>query len=131
MLEKISSPFENLIGMEIIEKSQGKSIISIRKKDELTNFLGIIHGGVLASICDTAAVQALMTLAPEGPYLTAELAIKYKKPAQSNEIFAHASAKHVKSKFFQTHIEIVDGNKALISTSTVKSLLPNYRPTNL
>ena len=56
------SPFENLLGLQVEEANSERARVSLRHKTELTNFVGVVHGGALASLCDTAAVQALQGL---------------------------------------------------------------------
>lgn len=125
-MEIIDSPFEDLLGIEILEKNEGSAVIRVSKKKELTNFLGIFHGGVLASIADTAAVQALMGFTTKGPYYSVTLNIKFKKPADCDFITAQAQARHLKSKFFETNITITDPHQVVLAIVTVKSMLPNY-----
>jgi acyl-CoA thioesterase len=126
-VEQIPSPFENFLGMRLVERGPGFSKISLAYRKEVSNFHGIFHGGAIASIADTGAVQALRTLHP-GPYLTAELNVKYKSASQAAEIFAEAKASHWKSKVFKTEIVIKDPAGKIVALATVKSFLPAWNP---
>ena len=125
-MEKIDSPFEQLLDMRIAEKSEGFCKISIEKRAELTNPHGNLHGGAVASIIDTAAVQALRTLYPQGPFLTVELTVRYKKPSASRTIFAEARPGHLKGKFFKTEVVVRDDQGRILAEGLVKSFLPAY-----
>jgi uncharacterized protein (TIGR00369 family) len=125
-MEKIPSPFENFLGMYVVEEKEGACTIGLGFKKELTNFHGNFHGGVIASIIDTAAVQALRTLCAEGPFLTVGLEIRYKKPTMSSEIFAKAQAKQLRGKFFETEVSVIDKENNTVAQGQVKSLVPNY-----
>jgi uncharacterized protein (TIGR00369 family) len=58
-MDKINSPYENLLDMYIAEKKEGFCKIGLSYRKELTNPGGNFHGGAIASIVDTAAVQGL------------------------------------------------------------------------
>ena len=122
-MERINSPYENLLDMYIVDKSEGFCKIGISYRKELTNPHGNFHGGAISSIIDTAAVQGLRTIFPEGPYLTVDVNIRYKKPANSAEIFAEARPKHLKGKFFITEVKVIDKDNNLIAEAQVKSFL--------
>lgn len=127
MSNPIPSPFENLLGLQVEESTPGHSRISLHYKTELTNFLGVIHGGVLASLCDAAAVQALQSLGLEGPFLTRQLSVKYRKPAQTPSCEAEAKARHLKAQFFVCDVIIYNSARELICAATVKCYLPNHK----
>lgn len=127
--EKIASPFENLLQMYIVEKAEGFCKIGVRHRKELTNPHNNFHGGLIASIIDTAVVQALRTISPLGPYLTVHLEVRYKSPSQDDEIFAIAHPSHLRGKFFQTEVEVVNKKNAVIAQAKVKSFLPSFSPT--
>ena len=125
-MERINSPFEQFLDMRIAEKAQGFCKISISKKEELTNPHGNFHGGAIASIIDTAAVQSLLTLHLQGPFLTVDLEVRYKKPSSSEHIFAEAKPAHLKGKFFKTEVLVRDAEDQLIAVGSVKSFIPSY-----
>lgn len=125
-MEKINSPYENLLQMYIAEKKEGFCRIGLVYRKELTNPHGNFHGGAILSIVDTACVQGLRTIFPQGPYLTVDLHIRFKNPSQSAEIFAEARPRHLKGKFFKTDIKILDKEDKLIAEADVKSFLPKW-----
>ncbi|MDD5005333.1 MAG: PaaI family thioesterase [Candidatus Omnitrophica bacterium] len=122
------SPFENFLKMYVAEKGKDFCKIGLSHRKDLTNPHGIFHGGVIASIADTAAVQSLHILYPTGgPYFTVSLSITYKNPTSAKEIFAEARSRHLRSKFFKTDVTITDSDNKLIAQAEVKSFLPNYK----
>jgi uncharacterized protein (TIGR00369 family) len=125
-MEKMISPFENLLDMYIAEKSQGFCKIGISYRKELTNPHGNYHGGVIASIIDTATVQGLRTIFPEGPYLTVDIDIRYKKPSNSPQLFAEARPRHLRAKFFITEVKVIDKEQNLVAEAQVKSFIPTW-----
>ena len=125
-MERISSPYENLLDMYIVEKSQGFCRIGISYRKELTNPHGNYHGGTIASIIDTATVQGLRTVFPKGPYLTVDVNIRYKKPSNSPELFAEARPRHLRGKFFSTEVRVMDKGQNLVAEAQAKSFLPEW-----
>jgi len=125
-MEKINSPYENLLDMYIAEKSEGFCRIGLSYHKEITNPHGNIHGGAIASIIDTATVQGLRTIFPKGPYLTVDVNIRYKKPTNSAEIFAEARPRQFKGKFFITEVKVTDKDNNLFAEAVVKSFLPTW-----
>lgn len=122
-MEKINSPYENLLDMYITEKKEGFCRIGLSYRKELTNPHGNFHGGVITSIVDAATVQGLRTIFPEGPYLTVDLRIRYKSPSNASQIFAEARPKHLRGKFFVTDIVVLDKDNKLIAEAQAKSFL--------
>jgi len=126
-MEKMISPYENLLEMYIAEKKEGFCKIGLVYRKELTNPHGNIHGGAIASLIDTAAVQGLRTIFPKGPYLTVDVKIRYKNPSKAEEIFAEARPRHFKGKFFASEIKVLDKENQLIAEAQVKSFLPEWK----
>jgi len=71
-------------------------------------------------------VQGLRTVFPNGPYLTVDMNIRYKKPTNAAEIFAEARPKNLKGKFFISEIKVIDKDNNLVAEAQVKSFLPAW-----
>jgi len=125
-MEKINSPYENLLNMHIVEKGKGFCKIGIPYKKKLTNPHGNFHGGAISSIIDTAAVQGLRTIFPKGPYLTVSMEIRFKSPSNSQGLYAEATPQHLRGKFFKTVISVYDKEGKDIAGAEVKSFLPEW-----
>lgn len=126
-MERMISPYENLLGMYIAEKRQGFCRIGMPYRKEITNPHGNIHGGAIASIIDTATVQGLRTIFSQGPYLTVDVSIRYKKPSSSLEIFAESRPRHLKGKFFVSDVRVIDKEGNILAEAQVKSFLPAWK----
>ncbi len=130
-MERINSPYENMLQMYIDKKSDGFCRIGISYRKDLTNPHGNYHGGTIASIIDAATVQGLRTIFPEGPYLTVDVNIRYKKPTNSAALFAEARPKQLKGRFFITEVKVMDKNNNLFAEAKVKSYLPAWKTRDL
>ncbi|MFA5088426.1 MAG: PaaI family thioesterase [Candidatus Omnitrophota bacterium] len=127
-MEKMASPYENFLGMYIVEKEEGRGKVKIGLpyRKELCNPMGTLHGGAIASLADTAAVQAIRTLVPSGLYLTVGLSVQYKNPAKTPVLFAQAQTAHLRGKIFKSVVEIIDSEGTLCAEAEVTSYLPKW-----
>ena len=83
--------FMSWLGMELVEFEEGRAVLSIPHDEKLTNIVegsrGTIHGGVTATLVDTASGFALRTTFddPLEPALTTtDLDVTYLRPARSD-----------------------------------------------
>jgi uncharacterized protein (TIGR00369 family) len=126
-MESINSPYETFLGMVVVEKKEGFCKIGLPCRKELMNPHGNFHGGVIASIVDTAVVQGLRTLWSQGPYLTVHLELRYKNKTSAACIYAESKPKHLKAKFFLSDVKVLDKDNQLIAEARVKSYLPAWK----
>lgn len=88
-----NSPYYQLIGIEVIGLSPGRSRLRLKAGRELHNLGGIVHGGALMSLADAAAGVALATLLDkdrERP-MTIELKVNFCSPAIEEELIAEGN----------------------------------------
>src|SRR5882762_6188696 len=84
-------PYAKLLGLELGEVTPGEVSIHLRIRDELKQNQGVIHGGAVASLIDTAAAFAVLTrLEPGERVTTTDLTIHYLRPITSGRLTATA-----------------------------------------
>lgn len=100
----------------------GRVVLSLPMQDGLTNFSGNLHGGVLATLIDTASALAIRnTFAdPWTPGLaTTDLTVSYVRPANS-EVRADAEVVRVGDSLAVTTVEVTgvapDGERKVVAT---------------
>jgi uncharacterized protein (TIGR00369 family) len=82
-------PFMDLIGARITGLEPGFCEITVGHRRELTQQHGFVHGGVLASIADSAAGYAAFSLMPtEASILTVEYKLNILRPGQGEAMVA-------------------------------------------
>jgi uncharacterized protein (TIGR00369 family) len=82
-------PFMHLIGARITDLAPGLCEISVDYRRELTQQHGFVHGGVLASIADSAAGYAAFSLMPaEASVLTVEYKLNLLRPGRGETLIA-------------------------------------------
>ncbi|TXJ47023.1 PaaI family thioesterase [Brachyspira pilosicoli] len=73
--------FLNFIGCKLEEADEGKVVISLENRKEFTQTLGFMHGGMVASLLDTASGFAAFSVIDEKNHVvTSELKINYLLP---------------------------------------------------
>ena len=81
--------FLSLIGARFDHVEKGKVRISCRKREDLLQQQGFLHGGVVTSLADVACGYAALTTMPDHfEVLTVELKINLMRPAAADEVIA-------------------------------------------
>jgi len=79
-----SVPVWDLVEMKIISLNQGKTEARLEVKDKHLNPLGVCHGGIIATLADTAMGVALRSLEYIG--VTVEMNINFMIPVNKGDI---------------------------------------------
>ena len=83
------SKFSVLVGFELERLYEGGAVLSMRVEDRHRQIHNVVHGGVVASLADTAGAIAAYTIVQLGVELvTIELKINYLLPIASGKIEA-------------------------------------------
>jgi len=78
-LQKV--PFAKLLGIELEDVQAGTATLALDVREELKQNHGVAHGGVVASLIDSAAAFAVISvLSPDERATTADLTISYLRP---------------------------------------------------
>ena len=62
------APFEKLLNMKILEAEKGTARLSMPFLAEMANGGGLMHGGALVSLADTAAAMAIKSMVEPGTH---------------------------------------------------------------
>jgi uncharacterized protein (TIGR00369 family) len=82
-------PIASLLGFKIQSVQLGEAVIEFEMKEDHTNTMGTLHGGVFCTIADTAMGVACFTMLEKGESLTTlELKINYLKPVWNGKLLA-------------------------------------------
>ncbi len=86
------APFEEYLGMRIEEAAHGKAVLSMPFRVKLSQGKGLLHGGAVTALADTAVAMAIKSVLPEGThFVTMELSLKFHAPIQSGVVRAAAT----------------------------------------
>ncbi len=98
------SPFIGMLGFQINKMEGGRSDVSVEVRKELLNSAGILHGGLIASLIDSAAGAAAYSLVEEEQLsLTTDLTIAYLTNVSKGVVHCFAEAVYKGSR--RIHVE--------------------------
>ena len=87
------APFESLLHMEIIEANDARATLTMPFLYEFAQGAGLMHGGALISLADTAVVMAIKSkLAPDTHFATIHAETKFLYPVKKGMVTAKAEA---------------------------------------
>lgn len=88
----MSLAFENSLGLAIVERHDDGVTVHVPIRPDLLNGQGVMHGGVIASIADEAAWNAIENHFGERAKLTTttELKVNYLRPLVGEKVVARA-----------------------------------------
>jgi len=111
-----SSSYYRLLGMEVTEIREGESRIQMLFKEELTHPYGIVHGGAIASLADSAVAMALISLVKQKDKIaTIEFKINFFVPISKGELKAHAKIIHKGSKTAVGDVEVINEKGKMVA----------------
>lgn len=118
-----SVPYAKFLGLELGELSNGEARIHLDVRDELKQNQGVMHGGAVASLIDTASAFAvLMRLEPNERVTTTDLTIHYLRPMVSGRLTAKAQIVRGGRRLFVLSVEVTDDRERLVATAVTSYL---------
>jgi len=87
------APFEQLLRMEIIEASEGCATLKMPFLVDFAQGSGLMHGGALVSLADTAVVMSIKSMVPVGTqFVTTSLSAEFLHAVKLGVVTAKAKA---------------------------------------
>jgi acyl-CoA thioesterase len=115
------SPFEKLLNIQIVEASDGKSVLKMPFLFDYAQANGFVHGGALVSLADTAIVMAIKSLLPPATLLLTEsLEAKFIQAVKNGIVTAKATV--VKQEGSRLFCEATLFNNAMKPVMEVSSV---------
>ena len=120
--------FNGLIGHEVVAWRHGFVEMRLEVRPELCNANGLLHGGVLMTLLDSAMTCAIQTHAGVGAgFTTVEAKTNFVRPitAGSGTIRAMGAVLHVGSRLATAEGRIVDAAGKLYAHATTTCIVMN------
>jgi uncharacterized protein (TIGR00369 family) len=113
-----SVPYAKFLGLELGEMKPGEANLHLEVRDELRQNQGVVHGGAVASLIDTASAFAVVTqLEPDERVTTTDLTIHYLRPVTAGHLTATARTVRAGRRLFVLSVEVMDDQQRLIATA--------------
>jgi uncharacterized protein (TIGR00369 family) len=114
------SPFYKLLGIKIEEVREDYARLSIKICKKHLQLLNTVHGGVTASLADSAAAWAAFgSTNPNSVPVTVEMKINFLKPVSSGKLIAEARNIHKGSRILVSDVEVRDDNGDMVAKSLI------------
>ena len=119
--------FLNFIDCKLEEVEAGKVVISLENKKEFSQALGFMHGGMVASMLDTASGFAAFSILEEGKHVvTSDLKINYLRPVVCKRVICVGEVLKAGKKLIVVESKVLDEeNKILAKMLGTMVVVPN------
>jgi uncharacterized protein (TIGR00369 family) len=113
-------PYVGLLGFEFVRAERGAATFALEVREELTRMGGILHGGAVVSLLDTAAAFAVHTvIEPEARTVTVDLTVHFLRPASLGRVEATARVLRRGRRVCILSVEARDAAAEIVATSTM------------
>ncbi len=109
--------FARLMGMRLVDIRLNEATIALDLRDDLRQPSGIMHGGVTATLIDTAMAFAVRTYIEDHEFTaTIDLTVHYLRPHGSGTASCTAKIVRAGKRIFTVSAEVVNEEGKLIAT---------------
>jgi uncharacterized protein (TIGR00369 family) len=122
--------FATTLGIEPTEFFEGRATFALEPGPEHLNPLGVVHGGILSTLLDSAMGCAVhTTLAAGEAYTTLELDVKFVRPVLAGQgvVRAEATVIHAGRRTATAEARVLDADGRLYAHATTTCLLTRRR----
>lgn len=113
--EKVA--YAKFLGLELCELKSGDVTVCLDVRDEVKQNRGVVHGGAIASLIDTASAFVILTAIDENERVTTtDLTIHYLRPVTAGRMLARARIVRGGRRRFVVNVE-VENDGALAATA--------------
>ena len=110
--------YARLLGIEIVRLSRGEAVLSLPVRADLTRMEGLLHGGALASLLDTASAFAVLTLLGGSTQtVSVDLTIQFLRPVTYGAVEARAMVLRAGRRVVTVSIEATNAAGKAVATA--------------
>jgi uncharacterized protein (TIGR00369 family) len=103
--------FSHAAGFRIIAIEPGRAEVALARREDLVQFFGHFHGGVITALADHAAGIAVTSGLPKGKIgVTVELKVNFLSPADGGELIARAKTLKMSGSLGVATVEVFSKN---------------------
>lgn len=134
-LQKIASgelprpPISALMGFGLAELGEGRAVFTAETGEHLYNPIGVVHGGLAATLLDSAMGCAVHSTLPAGAgYTTLELKVNFVRPLTAETVGVRCEAQviHVGGRTATAEGRVLDREGKLYAHATTTCII--FRP---
>jgi uncharacterized protein (TIGR00369 family) len=111
-------PYAGLLGIELENLAAGSATLRFRVRKKLTQNHGVVHGGAIASLIDSATAFAIITLLePAEKVTTVDLTISYLRPVTNGRLICTAEVLRAGRRILVVSADVFDWEQKLVATA--------------
>jgi uncharacterized protein (TIGR00369 family) len=111
-----TAPFEDHVGLVLEAAADGEARLSMPFRLCLANGGGVMHGGALVTLADTAVAMAIKSVLPSGTiFATTELKTSFLAPVQEGTVVAFARVRGPQGRTFHGEAEVRDDADTVVA----------------
>ena len=125
-----TGPFLAQNGPLYCKKADGKLVLGIRIDDRHTNTRGIVHGGMLVTLADSAlGIVLYNSRTPPQPIVTVSLSTDFIESAWPGDwVEAHVDILRIGKRLAYANCTLQVGDRRILRASGVFALMPPVNP---
>jgi uncharacterized protein (TIGR00369 family) len=119
-------PIAAQMNFELVELSEGHAVFAVEPKEYHYNPIGVVHGGLAATLLDSAMGCAVHSTLPAGAgYTTLEIKVNFVRPitADTGRVRAEAKLIHVGGRTATAEGRVIDEAGKLYAHGTTTCLI--------
>ena len=116
-----SVPFAQLLGIELVAATNGTATLRLEIRSDLKQNHGVLHGGAMAALIDTATAFAIVSqLSRPEKFTTVDLSVNYLRPLTGGAATCQARVIRAGRRLLTISAEVHDdaGKLAAVALST-------------
>ncbi|MFY9619352.1 MAG: PaaI family thioesterase [Pyrinomonadaceae bacterium] len=111
--------YAGFLGLELCELKSGDVTVCLDVRDEVKQNHGVVHGGAIASLIDTASAFVILTAIDENERVTTtDLTIHYLRPVTFGRMLARARIVRGGRRRFVVNVEVENDGKLAATAVT-------------
>jgi uncharacterized protein (TIGR00369 family) len=116
----------DLLGMRPVLVEHGTVAFACEADERFANPMGTVHGGIIATLLDSALGCAVQSVLPDGAaYTTLSLEVKYLRavPVDAGELLATGTVVHAGRRQATAEARLTDESGRLLATATTTCIV--------
>jgi uncharacterized protein (TIGR00369 family) len=115
-----NTPYYDHLGIEVVDLEWGFARLALEFKDYLTHPFGYFHGGAIASLADSAGINAVLTTLKENENaVTLEMKINFFTPMKDTTIVAEAKVIHRGRRSAVSDVEVRSKSGIMVAKAII------------
>ncbi len=117
------------LGIELVEAAEGRAVVEMATVEQMTNRQGTVHGGFIATLCDSAMARAMTSaMAPKTRAISFDLKVNFINYARPGDrLRATGRVLHAGRRTGVADCRVEGPGRTLVATATASFSIGDER----